>query len=490
MKRSLTNVQLVCLSIVACFGVPLSENKQTTLDVTERQTELAPPDLNINVGGTDVGRFMGDQYSWLINGANTDQFEKLNANIGGAEVKNGPMYKSHRYGKLDAGTTPWGYDIPVAEPGTYGCTVHFAETDSTAFKNGGRVFDLSIQGAGPATEFKGIDVFKETNQGTFVVLTKTAPKLVITGILKVRVAKTEASEHGAFIAGITCERTGDLPAGTEPAAPPAGAITPPSSATGAETSITETEPSLEPQPAGLPVTPDVVTGAGDGVSTIGTPIAPTVVAESASEVEPSLEPQLVSLKGTAVDVPGTGDGAAAIEAPISPLAALAPSQSPAPVTDLETAQSTSSPVKAETLTPVAPGSNVCDFVFCDGTSDFTVGKSVDVAFTGKICHKDGTIIGTVDESGEAYLEDGTRISKYSPTGLTQNFSPSFFKTASIKSTKYVHSGVSHETPQQNQGQFLDGKLWTLPIESYQVLNSKGQVTDELSGGCIKFSTRV
>lgn len=36
-------------------------------------------------------------------------------------IKNAHMYKSHRYDKLVTGTTQWGYDIPVTEPGIYGC---------------------------------------------------------------------------------------------------------------------------------------------------------------------------------------------------------------------------------------------------------------------------------------------------------------------------------------------------------------------------------
>jgi len=146
-----------------------------------------------------------------------------------------------------------------------------------------------------------------------------------------------------------------------------------------------------------------------------------------------------------------------------------------------------------TSTPPPAAGPSCKFVFCSGPIQFTVGKSSDIPFTGKICRNDGTLIGTIDESGEAWLEGGTPISKYSPPGLAQKFSPNFFRTAPIKATKYVYSGIAHQLPQLNQGKFLNGKTWILPVKAYQVLNRKGDVTAELVGGkydCIKFSTRV
>lgn len=121
------------------------------------------------------------------------------------------MYKSHRYG-VDA--TPWGYDIPVMEPGTYTCTVHFAETYAPAFEKGKRVFDLTLATSfGEPVVFDNIDIFAELDGAEFTVLTKTAIDLVVPGVLAIRV---KPSEGNAIISGITCKRTGDLPSGVAP----------------------------------------------------------------------------------------------------------------------------------------------------------------------------------------------------------------------------------------------------------------------------------
>lgn len=130
-----------------------------------------------------------------------------------------------------------------------------------------------------------------------------------------------------------------------------------------------------------------------------------------------------------------------------------------------------------------------------------VGKFNDVAFTGAICSVGGSRIGTISDSGEAYLlEDGTRISQYNPSGLQQKFSPDFFSTYTLKLSPnakyhpYSTSGVGHQTPQGNQAKFLNDRTWILPLKDVQILEKKnGYVLDNIQGGeddCILFKTNV
>ncbi|CAN8072662.1 unnamed protein product [Agarophyton chilense] len=177
--------------------------------VTEADLPRVPPSFNINSGGPAVGRFVADNPAWLV--GTSDVFVTDDAVIGGAEPINLPMYRSHRFG-VDAST--WGYDIPVADPGTYACTVHFAETDAASFVDGRRVFDLVLATAhGPPAVFPNIDITAELAGAQFTVLTKTAPSLLITGILSVRVVSDVGNP---IISGITCERHADLPDGVAP----------------------------------------------------------------------------------------------------------------------------------------------------------------------------------------------------------------------------------------------------------------------------------
>lgn len=139
--------------------------------------------------------------------------------------------------------------------------------------------------------------------------------------------------------------------------------------------------------------------------------------------------------------------------------------------------------------------NACTFKFCDGKRVLYVGKS-DRALTSAICSKKyGVKIGSVDQTGEAYLDGYHRIpiSKWKPYGLKQSYTPSFFK-AYTKYGKNV-SGVGHEVPQQNQAHFLNNKCWILPLKAYQVWNKKTGGWVEKYGknpyvDCISFCTRV
>lgn len=195
-------LSLVCLVVSARVGPLPFGVRQSSLNRVE-------PQFNINSGGDAVGRFVGENLQWIV--GNTTSFAVEGASIGGAEDKNRPMYKSHRYG-IDA--TEWGYDIPVMEPGTYGCTFHFAETYSESFAAGARVFSLYVATTyGEPHVFDNIDIIDELNGAPFTVLTKTALNLVITGVLSIRVRPLVGD---AIISGVTCERTGQLPAGVDP----------------------------------------------------------------------------------------------------------------------------------------------------------------------------------------------------------------------------------------------------------------------------------
>lgn len=221
---------LLTASLSARVHVPLSAaSLPADLAITARQSLEAdaprvPLEFNINSGGPAVGRFTAESEQWII--GRTSFSEVPSAVIGGAEKKNEPMYKSHRYG---TGNSVWGYDIPVMEPGTYGCTVHFAETDAASFGVGKRVFDIVMATShGDPVTFEKIDIFDELNGAKFTVLTKTAVDLVIPGVLAIRAVPREGD---AILSGITCERTGDLPEGvsadleTDPNIPTAAVVT-------------------------------------------------------------------------------------------------------------------------------------------------------------------------------------------------------------------------------------------------------------------------
>lgn len=222
---SLVMVAALLLSALACACIVAWGVGTTPLTLTTAERlSLAPPDLNINCGGNAVGRFQGEDLGWIV--GDTDKFEKVDAVIGGAELKNEPMYHSHRYG-VDP-NMPWGYDIPVEQPGVYACTVHFAETATEAFQSGARVFHVSLMAFGEPVEFTNVDVYNATGGAEFNAYTLTAPRLVITRMLQIRVKRAKGSSLAGYMAGITCERSSALPSGVSAVAPPeaAGSIVP------------------------------------------------------------------------------------------------------------------------------------------------------------------------------------------------------------------------------------------------------------------------
>jgi hypothetical protein len=120
----------------------------------------------------------------------------------------------------------------------------------------------------------------------------------------------------------------------------------------------------------------------------------------------------------------------------------------------------------------------CAFTFCPYQASITPGTP-DRPLSGAICSRDPTVVvGHVDETGEALLATpaGTvPISQYAPAGLRQRFPPSFWKAYGlpVQPGGTDLSGVGHETPQQNQADFLAGSCFVLPLREYQVLNRVG-----------------
>ena len=155
------------------------------------------------------------------------------------------------------------------------------------------------------------------------------------------------------------------------------------------------------------------------------------------------------------------------------------------------------------LATASPCYTHCRFRFCYHKTVFRVGRIIERPFTGAICKKDGTRIGVVGETGEAWvlgLHKFVPISKWRPSGLKQRFSPSFFKSyARLRRSKYGYfssvSGVGHEKPQQNQLKFLNNKCFVLPIKAYQIIEGAKKVIvnrhrDHPFRDCVSFRTRV
>lgn len=130
----------------------------------------------------------------------------------------------------------------------------------------------------------------------------------------------------------------------------------------------------------------------------------------------------------------------------------------------------------------------CRFAFCTKDHEYFYDPHFffgvpDQAFTPAICDPTKhVIVGHVDEAGEAHVWDHYRftpISHFHPDGLSQKYTPSFFKTYGI-GYGYDLSGVGHETPQGNQAELLDGKCIVLPLKAYQILDyPSGTVIDNI-----------
>lgn len=118
----------------------------------------------------------------------------------------------------------------------------------------------------------------------------------------------------------------------------------------------------------------------------------------------------------------------------------------------------------------------CRFRLCR-PSRVSLGKPIDKAQTSAICLR-GRRVGIVN-SGEALVrtrKSYVPVSKISPRGLKQNYSPSFFKTFALDMGRGNSSGIGHETPQQNQDRFLNNRCVALPVNEYQVIRGRGNRT--------------
>lgn len=140
--------------------------------------------------------------------------------------------------------------------------------------------------------------------------------------------------------------------------------------------------------------------------------------------------------------------------------------------------------------------NSCRFHFCDSYDVMPLYNrtdQIDRAITPAICHKRMRV--GIANSGEALvrMRDGyTRIGKIPLNGGRARIAPHFFKTFTIRRTRY--SGVGHQTLQFEEDAALGGRCVALPITHVQKL-ADGNVQDNivLSGrpmrDCVSFRVR-
>ncbi len=141
--------------------------------------------------------------------------------------------------------------------------------------------------------------------------------------------------------------------------------------------------------------------------------------------------------------------------------------------------------------------------------------AADMSFTGELCDKkapNGWMLSRVN-SGEALIRRHGRlipISQWAPNGLTQKFSKHFFKTAPEKMMMFEDtsttskgswkvmpmSGIQHEVMQGNQGDYVLGKCFVLPLNNWQYVNKDKIVQTNINDGadryidCVSFITRT
>jgi hypothetical protein len=121
----------------------------------------------------------------------------------------------------------------------------------------------------------------------------------------------------------------------------------------------------------------------------------------------------------------------------------------------------------------------CRFTLCSKNGPLTPGTQ-ETAISAPICDKYNKVcVGHVDATYEACIQTGYAsipISQYAPAGLQHPFSATFWKTYGFHDGNSQQSGVGHETPLQNQLDFLHGRCFILPLAAYQVLDRPhGQV---------------
>lgn len=217
-------------------------------------------ELSINCGGPAIGRFIAEDYSWIV--GKTSMWEgPPGITIGGTEERNREAVKSHRYG-LNGGA--FGYRIPIDRPGTYECSFYFSETDSESFSVGARVFDLDVMGQ----RLNNLDIFKMTGEAEFVAVVRTFSNLQLSNELKIdlipRVGNTFISAIVCLLKSEASPNLPDVDTSPDPSIPsevfPTTEPSPDSDGSTAEPSMTPAmTPSTEATPSSdiIPVEPTV-----------------------------------------------------------------------------------------------------------------------------------------------------------------------------------------------------------------------------------------
>lgn len=196
-------------------GMPLPEPTTVPAEADEEPTSQPPPlpptvpgasmeptDAGIgfmyNVGAGATGEWMADPEDSIY--GETLAFELPTAAIMGDDA-NGEIYKSHRYG-LNGAT--WGYDLEVSAPGTYDCTLYYAETFSEFFSDeANRTFRVEMSGDGDtAPQEAEFDVMVELGGQEFTAYQREFTGLVVQNMITLR--ETPIFGGDAFLSGIKC----------------------------------------------------------------------------------------------------------------------------------------------------------------------------------------------------------------------------------------------------------------------------------------------
>jgi len=172
-----------------------------------------------------------------------------------------------------------------------------------------------------------------------------------------------------------------------------------------------------------------------------------------------------------------------------------PTPSPTPCEKTPTPIPTPSPTPCEeTQTPSptpceeTPSLTPSPTQKCDDHCKFSIGTGclnffpTDTAVTDPISSSIISV-GHVDQTKEAYVCDGENyvlLSQYKPIGLSQDFSPSLFKSFGVDNRGICEmSGIGHEKLQGNQHEYLSGMKVVLPLGAYQRLNEECQVIENV-----------
>lgn len=215
------------------------------------------PDISINCGGPQVGRFRLEDPAWIS--GDTSTFDLSGPPIDNADPQNLPALSSHRYGVQ---SSKFSYIIPRVQRGVYECLLHFAETHEPSFRVGARVFGIYIMDQ----TLENFDVYAEAGSAEFTSLVKTFVNLSIESVLNITLSPQVGDP---FISAITCTKTADLPDASAASATPDVSLEP---SPGHEPTINVAE-SAQPTPTPMPM--------------------PTVTVTVTFTVEPSVEPELM-----------------------------------------------------------------------------------------------------------------------------------------------------------------------------------------------------